>query len=354
MFGKAGPGETELREKLISLIKKIDKKKFDIFYTALKLDRRNPEDIERLRNFMILWSEKGSSKDIISLCEKILLLYPENLKYHLALATAYFMSEDYDRAIDVIRPKFEGYSTGEYKELILFFLMKLYSNKGNYKEAIKLAENYLKGKDKAIEPNLEKLQPEELIVKEGLREDSGMGRVRMDSKVAKILKLQIGDIVEIFHPISKSKTAALLFPRIKKDRGTSIIRLDPFLMRNIDALFDDLVKVRKIKAPLAEKVYFANIKELITFNPKQLNTLLENRVVTVSDILSFSSYNRIDDMRVVDIYPRTDVARIGLNTKLCISDIPHSKFNSLQKEILKLLSYSYNQIGEFNKSIEKS
>ena len=42
-----------------------------------------------------------------------------------------------------------------------------------------------------------------LRVKDAFKEDSGLGRVRIDPVVVKKLKLKTGDAIEIFHPISK-------------------------------------------------------------------------------------------------------------------------------------------------------
>ena len=47
-----------------------------------------------------------------------------------------------------------------------------------------------------------------LRVKDAFKDDSGMGRIRIDPEIVKNLKLKTGDAIEIFHPISKSKTAA--------------------------------------------------------------------------------------------------------------------------------------------------
>ena len=101
-------------------------------------------------------------------------------------------------------------------------------------------------------------QDDKLRVKDAFKEDSGNGRIRIDPEVVKKLKFKTGDAIEIFHPISKSKTAALLFPGKPNDSGTGIIRIDAFLRRNINAKVDDYVEVRKIKAAIAEKIVFAS------------------------------------------------------------------------------------------------
>ena len=186
-------------------------------------------------------------------------------------------------------------------------------------------------------------------VKDALKEDSGKGRVRIDPEVVKKLGLNTGDAIEISHPISSAKTAALLYPGKPEDSGTGIIRLDPFLRRNIDATVDDLVLIRKIKAIVAEKVVFASLTESIIFNPKQLNVQLENRVVTKDDILSFyTAGSRIIEMIVVDFKPESDAVRIALETEIKLSDKTHKELTEREKTRV-----SYEDIGGLEDEIQR-
>ena len=187
-----------------------------------------------------------------------------------------------------------------------------------------------------------------LRVKDALKEDSGKGRIRIDPEVVKKLKIKTGDAIEIFHPISKSKTAALLFPGKLEDSGTGTIRLDPFLRRNINVTIDDHVEIRKIKAALAEKVIFASLSESVVFNPRQLNISLENRVVTKNDILSFYAHKKVYDMIVVDFQPRTDAVRIHLDTDIKLSEKTHKELIEREKSRV-----SYEDIGGLADEIQR-
>jgi len=187
-----------------------------------------------------------------------------------------------------------------------------------------------------------------LRVKDAFKEDSGKGRIRIDPEVVQLLKIKTGDAIEIFHPISKNKTAALLFPGKPEDSGTGIIRLDPFLRRNINVTIDDYVEVRKIKAALAEKVVFASLSESVVINPRQLNKLLENRVVTKNDILSFYALRKKYDMIVVDFQPRTDAVRIQLKTEIKLSEKTHKELIEREKSRV-----SYEDIGGLADEIQR-
>ena len=187
-----------------------------------------------------------------------------------------------------------------------------------------------------------------LRVKDAYKDDSGQGRIRIDSEVIKVLKLKNGDAIEISNPNSKLKTAALLFPSKPEDTGTGIIRLDPFLRRNIDATLDDYVEIRKIKVDLAEKVVFAGLTESVVISPKRLNSLLENRVVTKNDILSFYSYNKKYDFIVLDFLPKTDAVRIHSDTEIKLSEKTHKEI--IEKEKSRV---SYEDIGGLANEIQR-
>jgi len=188
-----------------------------------------------------------------------------------------------------------------------------------------------------------------LRVKDAFKDDPGKGRIRIDPEVVKKLEFKTGDAIEISHPVSKSKTAALLFPGKPEDSGTGTIRLGPFLRRNIDVTIDDYVEVRKIKAALAEKVVFASLSESFRINTKKLNTELENRVVTKDDILSFyAPGNKIYELIVVDFQPRTDAVRIHLKTEIELSEKTHKELIEREKSRV-----SYEDIGGLADEIQR-
>jgi len=188
-----------------------------------------------------------------------------------------------------------------------------------------------------------------LRVKDAFKEDSGRGIIRIDPDIVSKLGLKTGDVIEISHPINDSKTAALLYPGRHEDKGTGIIRLDQFVRRNIDANIDDLVSIRRIEAELAEKVTFAGLKEaVVTKNSQQLARILENRVIMKGDILSFhSNFTRVD-LVVVDYYPRSEAARIHLDTKIDFSEKSHKEL--IERERAKV---SYEDIGGLEEEIQR-
>ena len=189
-----------------------------------------------------------------------------------------------------------------------------------------------------------------LKIKDAFKEDVGRDLVRLDPDVVQILNLKTGDVIEISHPLSEKKTAALIYPGKNEDKGSGTIRVGSSLRRTLSASLDDIVEIRKIDAALADKITFAGLKEAIfTRKSQQLARTLENRVVTKGDILSFyASANKRVDLVVIDYTPRTEAVRIHLDTEIIISEKSHRKIIESEKSRV-----SYKDIGGLKEQIQK-
>ncbi|MFX1390983.1 MAG: CDC48 family AAA ATPase [Promethearchaeota archaeon] len=186
-------------------------------------------------------------------------------------------------------------------------------------------------------------------VKDAYKGDAGRGRIRIDPDVIDELELRTGDVIEIAnHPAGK-KTAALLYPGKIEDKNTNAIRIDSSLRRNIDVALDDVVEIRKIEASLAERITFAGLEEsVILRTPQQLTQILENRVITKGDILSFNAMGRRIDFVVIDYSPKTEAVRIHLTTKITISEKTHKELEELERR-----KVTYEDIGGLEDEIQK-
>ncbi|MBD3212976.1 MAG: CDC48 family AAA ATPase [Candidatus Lokiarchaeota archaeon] len=188
-----------------------------------------------------------------------------------------------------------------------------------------------------------------LRVKDAFKQDSGKGIVRIDPDIMKELNLKNRDVIQITHPATHKKTAALLQTGKEEDRGKGIIRIDPSLRRNIDCSIDDLVKIKKISTKPAEEVIFAGIEEAIMLrSSQQLVRKLENRVITKEDILSFYSYGHRVDLIVVDFTPKVKAIRITLETKIILSEKTHKELKDVEKSRI-----TYEDIGGLEGTIQK-
>lgn len=186
-------------------------------------------------------------------------------------------------------------------------------------------------------------------IKDAYKGDAGRGRIRMDPDVIDDLELRTGDVIEISHNVAGKKTAALLYPGKLEDKGTNIIRIDSSLRRNIGASLDDIVEIRKIEASLADRITFAGLEEsVILRRSEQLVRMLENRVITKGDILSFNAMGRRIDFIVIDYFPRADAVRIHLDTKIAISEKTHKELEELEARRV-----TYEDIGGLEEEIQK-
>ncbi len=186
-------------------------------------------------------------------------------------------------------------------------------------------------------------------IRDAYKGDAGRGRIRIDPLVIEEMNLKTGDVIEIIHSVANKKTAALLYPGKDEDKGSNSLRIDSSLRRNLNASLDDIVEIRKIDASLAERITFAGVEEsVIIRDPNRLVRMLENRVITKGDILSFNAMGRRIDFIVVDYAPRADAVRIHLETKITISEKTHKELEELEGRRV-----TYEDIGGLEEEIQK-
>ncbi|MFX1574933.1 MAG: CDC48 family AAA ATPase [Promethearchaeota archaeon] len=186
-------------------------------------------------------------------------------------------------------------------------------------------------------------------IKDAYKGDAGRGRIRIDPSVIEEMNLRTGDVIEIIHPMVGKKTAALLYPGKIEDTRTNTIRIDSSLRRNLSASLDDIVEIRKIEASLAERITFAGVEEsVILRRSDQLVRMLENRVITKGDILSFNAMGRRIDFIVIDYFPKAAAVRIHLDTKITISEKTHKELIEIEARRV-----TYEDIGGLEEEIQK-
>jgi transitional endoplasmic reticulum ATPase len=207
-----------------------------------------------------------------------------------------------------------------------------------------------------------------LRIKDAFKEDAGRGIIRIDPNIINELGFKIGDILEISHPALKKKTAALLSTGRIEDKGTNIIRMDPSERRNLNASIDDFVEVRKISSSPAQSITFAGLdSSFLIRDSQQLTRILEKRVITRGDSLSFYAMGRRVDLVIVDYTPKADAVKITLDTKIEFTDKKTDRFlekasaklkyegiSDLEEEMHKIASrITYEDIGGLEGEIQK-
>lgn len=197
-----------------------------------------------------------------------------------------------------------------------------------------------------------KSENQKIRVKDAFKEDAGRGIIRIDPAVMQHLKLKQGDVIEIRHPITQRRTAAMLLMGKVEDANSNTIRIDPSLRRNLDAAIDDYVEISKIEVSMAESLTFSSLDEsFIIRDPQHLTRKLENRVITKGDSVSFYAMGRRIDFVVIDYKPDVRAVKINLSTKISFAD---KKIKELMKEEpSRVKRIKYEAISELEEEIQR-
>ncbi|MBD3353214.1 MAG: CDC48 family AAA ATPase, partial [Candidatus Lokiarchaeota archaeon] len=189
-----------------------------------------------------------------------------------------------------------------------------------------------------------------LKIAEARSKDVGLGRARIDPDIAGAYDLKSGDVIEIINPLNGKHTAALLWPGYRQDAGTKRIRIDGSIRRNINASIDERVEVKKIEVKPADEVVFGPIGAAVRVqNAQHFARILENRVVTTGDILTFNVMTGQLNFAVLNFRPRGEAAIITLKTKIRIEEHPISPDQLKQRGSI----VTYDDIGGLTEEIQK-
>jgi len=188
-----------------------------------------------------------------------------------------------------------------------------------------------------------------LRIGDALKGDVGRGIIRIDPNIARDLGLGTGDVIGVYNENKDRNTAGLLYPGQIMDTGTNIIRLDSSLRRNLGASIDDWVIIRRIPAKKAESITFASVGQpIIIRDPKALAELLENRVVTKGDIISFFARGQRFDFMIVKFTPSVEAVQISTKTKMIVSEKTIEELETYERARV-----TYEDIGGLNEEIQK-
>ena len=155
-------------------------------------------------------------------------------------------------------------------------------------------------------------------MREAFRQDQGKGIIRIDPDVFKSSRFRNGDTLQIYHPVTKKHSAGVLYPSKPEDKGTNIIRLGSFIIRNLQAKSGDEVEFCMVEPSIAEQVLFATSElEIVSNYTHILSKKFQKRVISVGDILSFYYYGRRIDLEVIEYNPQAEVAKIHEHTEIC-------------------------------------
>ena len=191
-----------------------------------------------------------------------------------------------------------------------------------------------------------------LRVAEGLSQDVGAGRARLDAETRLRLGISPGDIVEIE---GGRKTGAIVWRARPVDEGRGIIRIDNLTRKNARVGIGDKVIVRKAEPKIAQRVIIApaiSRSQRIQFGQGIENLVrrgLLKRPVTAGDTIvvpGIALFGNSLPFGVVKTEPK-GIVLIGENTDVVVKEEP------IKEEMLKLPQVSYEDIGGLTDEIMK-
>ncbi|HDN95867.1 MAG: ATPase [Thermoplasmata archaeon] len=191
-----------------------------------------------------------------------------------------------------------------------------------------------------------------LRVAEGLSQDVGAGRARLDAETRLQLGVSPGDVVEIE---GGRKTGAIVWRARPVDEGKGIIRIDNLTRKNARVGIGDKVIVRKAEPRIAEKVVIApaiSQSQRIQFGHGIENLVkrgLLKRPVTAGDTIvipGIALFGNSLPFGVVKTEPK-GIVLIGEDTQIVVREEP------IKEEMLKLPQVSYEDIGGLHEEIMK-
>ena len=191
-----------------------------------------------------------------------------------------------------------------------------------------------------------------LRVAEGLSQDVGAGRARLDAETRLQLGISPGDVVEIE---GGRKTGAIVWRARPVDEGRGIIRIDNLTRKNARVGIGDKVIVRKAEPKMAQRVIIApaiSRSQRIQFGQGIENLVrrgLLKRPVTAGDTIvipGIALFGNSLPFGVVKTEPK-GIVLIGEDTEIVVKEEP------LKEEMLKLPQVSYEDIGGLEDEIMK-
>lgn len=169
-------------------------------------------------------------------------------------------------------------------------------------------------------PNSKDSQIVPLRVQEAKKRDIGRNIARIDQETMEKLNIQTGDVIALS---GKKESAGIAWPSYPQDSGLGIIRIDSRLKKNTGASIDETIQIRKVNAHPAQNIVLAPISVKIKLNPRFetfVKRKLNNYPVTIDDFIFISiGISREITFKVISIRP-SGVCIIKPETALHISE----------------------------------
>ncbi|MHA1233845.1 MAG: CDC48 family AAA ATPase [Promethearchaeota archaeon] len=159
-----------------------------------------------------------------------------------------------------------------------------------------------------------------LRVQEAKKRDIGRNIARIDQETMEMLDIKTGDVIAL---VGKKESAGIAWPSYPQDSGLGIIRIDSRLKKNIGTSIDETIQIRKVKIHSAQNIVLAPISVKIKSNPRFetfVKRKLSNYPVTIDDFIFISiGISREITFKVISMRP-SGICTIKPETSLHISE----------------------------------
>jgi len=159
-----------------------------------------------------------------------------------------------------------------------------------------------------------------LRVQKAKKRDIERNIARIDHQTMEKLDIKTGDIIAL---VGKKESAGIAWPSYPQDSGLGIVRISSRLIKNIGTSIDETIQIRKVKTHTAQNIVLAPISVKIKSNPRFetfVKRKLNNFPVTIEDFLLLSiGISREITFKVINLKPE-GVCTIKPETVLHISE----------------------------------
>jgi len=186
-----------------------------------------------------------------------------------------------------------------------------------------------------------------LRVQEAKKRDIGRNIARIDQETMEKLDIKTGDIIAL---VGKKESAGIAWPSYPQDSGLGIIRIDSRLKKNIGTSIDDTIQIRKVKTHPALNIVLAPISFKYKSNPRFetfVKRKLNNYPVAIDDFIFISiGISREITFKVISMRP-SGICTIKPETVLHISE------NITEDEERGADYVTYEDVGGLDREIQR-
>jgi transitional endoplasmic reticulum ATPase len=186
-----------------------------------------------------------------------------------------------------------------------------------------------------------------LRVQEAKKRDIGRNIARIDQETMEKLDIKTGDVIAL---VGKKESAGIAWPSYPQDSGLGIIRIDSRLKKNIGTSIDETIQIKKVKIHSAQNIVLAPISVKIKSNPRFetfVKRKLSNYPVTIDDFIFISiGISREITFKVISMRP-SGICTIKPETVLHISE------NITEDEERGADYVTYEEVGGLDREIQR-